>query len=140
MRHYCSHLYGLLFCTCSKENSKIMISDFGLSKLGNEPEEMPVMVTACGTPGYVGKFVSVCLSVYVHGCLCVCVCVILCVCMWAHACMLYVLGCVYVAQCICVCICVHVCMQECMCVWTCACKCVLLCVCMCGRVCGHVCL
>lgn len=35
-----------------------MISDFGLSKLSSEPEEMPVMVTACGTPGYVGECVS----------------------------------------------------------------------------------
>lgn len=47
-----------LFCTYSKEDSKIMISDFGLSKLSSEPEEMPVMVTACGTPGYVGQFCS----------------------------------------------------------------------------------
>lgn len=59
-------LYGLLLCTSSKEDSKIMISDFGLSKLSNEPEEMPVMVTACGTPGYVGKFCLVCV------CMCVC--------------------------------------------------------------------
>ncbi|XP_069798378.1 calcium/calmodulin-dependent protein kinase type 1D-like isoform X2 [Narcine bancroftii] len=33
----------------SDENSKIMISDFGLSKM----EETGVMSTACGTPGYV---------------------------------------------------------------------------------------
>jgi hypothetical protein len=32
------------------EDSKIMISDFGLSKT----EESGVMATACGTPGYVG--------------------------------------------------------------------------------------
>lgn len=32
------------------ENSKIMISDFGLSK----SEESGNMATACGTPGYVG--------------------------------------------------------------------------------------
>ena len=33
------------------EDSKIMISDFGLSKV----EEDGIMATACGTPGYVGK-------------------------------------------------------------------------------------
>lgn len=33
------------------EKSKIMISDFGLSKI----EENGIMSTACGTPGYVGK-------------------------------------------------------------------------------------
>ena len=33
----------------SDEDSKIMISDFGLSKM----EESGVMATACGTPGYV---------------------------------------------------------------------------------------
>ena len=33
------------------EDSKIMISDFGLSKT----EDSGVMATACGTPGYVGK-------------------------------------------------------------------------------------
>lgn len=33
------------------ESSKIMISDFGLSKM----EDNGVMSTACGTPGYVGK-------------------------------------------------------------------------------------
>ena len=32
-------------------DSKIMISDFGLSKT----EESGTMATACGTPGYVGK-------------------------------------------------------------------------------------
>jgi len=39
----------------SKEDSKIMISDFGLSKIASEPETMPAMQTACGTPGYVGE-------------------------------------------------------------------------------------
>lgn len=34
----------------SDEDSKIMISDFGLSKM----EDSGVMATACGTPGYVG--------------------------------------------------------------------------------------
>ncbi|KAJ8982808.1 hypothetical protein NQ317_010429 [Molorchus minor] len=34
------------------EDSKIMISDFGLSKM----EDSGVMATACGTPGYVGEF------------------------------------------------------------------------------------
>ena len=33
------------------EDSKIMISDFGLSKT----EESGIMATACGTPGYVGE-------------------------------------------------------------------------------------
>lgn len=35
----------------SDEDSKIMISDFGLSKM----EDSGIMATACGTPGYVGK-------------------------------------------------------------------------------------
>jgi len=33
------------------EDSKIMISDFGLSKMVDNG----IMSTACGTPGYVGK-------------------------------------------------------------------------------------
>ena len=33
------------------DDSKIMISDFGLSKM----EDSGIMATACGTPGYVGK-------------------------------------------------------------------------------------
>jgi len=36
------------------EDSKIMISDFGLSKM----EGQDGMATACGTPGYVGKIKS----------------------------------------------------------------------------------
>lgn len=32
-----------------------MISDFGLSKIFNDED---MMKTACGTPGYVGKFSS----------------------------------------------------------------------------------
>lgn len=36
----------------SDEDSKIMISDFGLSKM----EDSGIMATACGTPGYVGEF------------------------------------------------------------------------------------
>lgn len=36
------------------EDSKIMISDFGLSKM----EDSGIMATACGTPGYVGKWSS----------------------------------------------------------------------------------
>ena len=35
-----------------EEDSKIMISDFGLSKIEGSGS---VMSTACGTPGYVGK-------------------------------------------------------------------------------------
>lgn len=34
------------------DESKIMISDFGLSKMEGTGD---VMATACGTPGYVGK-------------------------------------------------------------------------------------
>lgn len=44
------------------EDSKIMISDFGLSKM----EDSGIMATACGTPGYVGEDIS-CFSV-VHLC------------------------------------------------------------------------
>lgn len=33
------------------ENSKVMISDFGLSKM----VDSDIMSTACGTPGYVGE-------------------------------------------------------------------------------------
>lgn len=36
------------------EDSKIMISDFGLSKIEGSGS---VMSTACGTPGYVGKLI-----------------------------------------------------------------------------------
>ena len=36
-------------CFSAETDSKIMISDFGLSKM----EESGVMATACGTPGYV---------------------------------------------------------------------------------------
>ena len=38
-----------------QDESKIMISDFGLSKMEGSGD---VMSTACGTPGYVGKFIS----------------------------------------------------------------------------------
>lgn len=41
------------------EDSKIMISDFGLSKIEGSGS---VMSTACGTPGYVGKEVRDCLK------------------------------------------------------------------------------
>lgn len=41
---------NLLYLT-PEENSKIMITDFGLSKM----EQSGVMSTACGTPGYVGE-------------------------------------------------------------------------------------
>lgn len=36
-----------------QDESKIMISDFGLSKMEGSGD---VMSTACGTPGYVGRF------------------------------------------------------------------------------------
>ena len=36
------------------ENSKIMISDFGLAKMLDNVQHH-AMSTACGTPGYVGK-------------------------------------------------------------------------------------
>ena len=39
------------FVYSEDEDSKIMISDFGLSKM-----DVDQMATACGTPGYVGKF------------------------------------------------------------------------------------
>jgi len=45
------------------DDSKIMISDFGLSKT----EESGAMATACGTPGYVGK----------HRCLLLLACVVI---------------------------------------------------------------
>jgi len=38
------------------EDSKIMISDFGLSKT---EEDDSVMATACGTPGYVGRLMEI---------------------------------------------------------------------------------
>ncbi|KAF2975289.1 hypothetical protein EK904_013539 [Melospiza melodia maxima] len=41
---------NLLYLT-PEENSKIMITDFGLSKM----EQNGIMSTACGTPGYVAK-------------------------------------------------------------------------------------
>jgi len=46
----CSQPENLLYLT-PEENSKIMITDFGLSKM----EQNGIMSTACGTPGYVGK-------------------------------------------------------------------------------------
>ena len=42
---------NLLFYNSAPE-SKIMISDFGLSKT----EDSGIMATACGTPGYVGQW------------------------------------------------------------------------------------
>ena len=49
-----TNLY-LLFATYGSpdDDSKIMISDFGLSKT---EEDDSMMATACGTPGYVGRF------------------------------------------------------------------------------------
>ena len=42
-----------LSCTCSPaDDSKIMISDFGLSKMADTSDVM-ALDTACGTPGYV---------------------------------------------------------------------------------------
>ena len=41
--------FNLFFSSSPDADSKIMISDFGLSKM----EESGVMATACGTPGYV---------------------------------------------------------------------------------------
>lgn len=38
------------------EESKIMISDFGLSKMEGAAND--IMSTACGTPGYVGRAVN----------------------------------------------------------------------------------
>ncbi|KTF90022.1 hypothetical protein cypCar_00015335 [Cyprinus carpio] len=45
------------------ENSKIMISDFGLSKM----EEKGIMSTACGTPGYVALVLNPALSCRIIG-------------------------------------------------------------------------
>ena len=45
---------NLMFSDTSS-NAKIMIGDFGLSKIFNDEE---VMKTACGTPGYVGRTFS----------------------------------------------------------------------------------
>ena len=42
------------------DDSKIMISDFGLSKI-TEEDEADQLGTACGTPGYVG---NECVCVY----------------------------------------------------------------------------
>lgn len=42
----------LLLTFSPDDDAKIMISDFGLSKM----EEENGMSTACGTPGYVGKW------------------------------------------------------------------------------------
>lgn len=44
-----------------EEDSKIMISDFGLSKM----EDSGVMATACGTPGYVGM-IHFCYVGYIY--------------------------------------------------------------------------
>lgn len=44
---------NLLYYNTDPE-SKIMISDFGLSKI----EDSGTMATACGTPGYVGELYS----------------------------------------------------------------------------------
>ena len=43
------------------EKSRLMISDFGLSKM----EGTEAMATACGTPGYVGKCLKS-LPIYLH--------------------------------------------------------------------------
>lgn len=48
MWHGFHRIYSFLISSPEAE-SKIMISDFGLSKM----EESGVMATACGTPGYV---------------------------------------------------------------------------------------
>ena len=40
---------GLFVCSVD-DDSKIMIGDFGLSKM-----DVDQMATACGTPGYVGR-------------------------------------------------------------------------------------
>ena len=45
------YTYTSLLCSPA-DDSKIMISDFGLSKMA-EDSEAPQLSTACGTPGYV---------------------------------------------------------------------------------------
>ena len=42
------------FLSSPADDSKIMVSDFGLSKMQDD-EQMDQLGTACGTPGYVGK-------------------------------------------------------------------------------------
>lgn len=44
-----------MFHCSPDEDSKIMISDFGLSKT---EEDGSMMATACGTPGYVGRCIE----------------------------------------------------------------------------------
>lgn len=46
----------LIYCFSPDEDSKIMISDFGLSKTEDDDS---MMATACGTPGYVGRLIHV---------------------------------------------------------------------------------
>lgn len=59
------NLSFILSSVCQPENllyfnphdeSKIMISDFGLSKMEGAAND--IMSTACGTPGYVGEVVK----------------------------------------------------------------------------------
>ena len=82
-----------------------MISDFGLSKLSNEPEETPVMVTACGTPGYVG------MCVYMHA-----ACVSVCVYTYMHA---SLSACLSMCTHVCVFVCVHSLCNACVCMYVC---------------------
>ena len=86
---------------------------------------------------------GVCECVYVQGVWCggvgvECVegCVVLCGCVWVvwvwcvwrgvcgGVCVVFVVFCVRVGECVCVCVCVHVCV----CVYTCVCVCVCVCV------------
>ena len=55
-----AHLPNLFFSPDA--DSKIMISDFGLSKM----EESGVMATACGTPGYVAPEVFFLITDFIH--------------------------------------------------------------------------
>ena len=49
----------LIYLFSPDADSKIMISDFGLSKM----EESGVMATACGTPGYVAPEVVLIIDI-----------------------------------------------------------------------------
>lgn len=48
---YAYHYAQLLFDIKDEENAKLMITDFGLSKILKNHDD--ILMTACGTPGYV---------------------------------------------------------------------------------------
>lgn len=52
--HITSYTNHIILNYSSDDDSKIMISDFGLSKV-TEDDDADQLGTACGTPGYVGQ-------------------------------------------------------------------------------------